>query len=144
MFKDQDNRIFSTDTHIIFWCESYNIFSKRRERSQEEFPLLSLPWFIDTLENDFWNIHNIKKQKNKKTKNIAEQSFINSEEVGMNSVQHCCAENLFGYSFWNKNRACHITGRPPQDWYIPKYMLEEGILDQLKKASTKLGLKDYS
>ena len=141
MIGDQFDKVFVTRSHIIFWCDNYNIFTKQRCHTQEEFPISALPWFIDTIEHEYWNIVGVKEPK---PKTLCEITTIDGEEIGISAMAHCCAENLAGYSFWNKSRINHITELPPQSWQIPKYMLKEGVLDQLKQASTRLGLKDYS
>lgn len=100
---------------------------------QEKFPLASLPWIVDRFENGFW--------KKPEEGGLAfdehcMEKVFDGERIGINPVMHCCAENLFGYSIWNANRANYISNIPPHDWYIPRYMLlEQGVFAQLKELA---------
>jgi len=140
MFPNQRTLLFKNKTHLVVWSDYLSKFSKKIEYSQKEFPLMSLPWFIDTLVNEFWNYET---DLSRPPGDVSESALINEEKIGINPMRHCCAENLFGYSFWNKSRKNNVSGLAPQSWEIPSYMLENGLLDQLKELSTKLGLKSY-
>ncbi|GAB1261893.1 hypothetical protein [Aurantivibrio plasticivorans] len=140
MFPDQDVKLFIKGQHLIVWTSYYSKMKKIRRSTQEEYPLEALPWFIDTIENDFWNYNS---DPAVQPGDVSENTIVDGEKIGINPMKHCCAENLFGYSLWNASRKDHVTGLPPQDWQIPKYMLEDGLLDELKTISTKLGLKSY-
>jgi len=140
MFDDDVIKLFRKNNYLIFWCDYYCIFDKQRDQTQEEFPLTALPWFIDTIEEQFWNY---KPKPTDKPGDVSNCIVINGETVGINPMRHCCAENLPGYSFWNKNRQGYITDMTPQEREIPKYMLKEWLLNDLKRISTKLGLKKY-
>lgn len=140
MFPDKEIKIFKKDKHLVFWCDYYGLFSKRRRQTQEEYPLMALPWFIDTIENDFWSA---KPQSTDKPGEVSSTICIDNETIGINPMRHCCAENLSGYSFWNKSRYDYITNTAPQEREIPKYMLKDGLLDEFKRISTELGLKAY-
>ena len=99
--RDKTCKLFSKNKHFVFWNEHYNIFDKCLAQTQEEFPLMALPWFIDTIEERYWNY----KPDGKETPgDVSEHVVIDGETVGINPMRHCCAENLPGYSFWNKNR----------------------------------------
>lgn len=139
MFPDKKVKLFRKANFFVIWTSYISPFTKEVRYSQEEFPLASLLWFIDTIENKFWNHV---PDPNALPGKVNEVTVIDDEKIGINPMRHCCAENLFGYSFWNKNRVPYIGRKPPQSWEIPKYMLEEGLLDQLKKISVNLGLKD--
>ena len=88
--------------------------------SQDEFPFASIPWFIDTIENKFWK-HQA--GPNAQPGEVNATTVIDDEKMGINLMRHCCAENLFGYSFWNASRKNYVTDLTPQDWQIPRYML---------------------
>ncbi|GAB1268984.1 hypothetical protein NBRC116493_22370 [Aurantivibrio infirmus] len=141
MFVDNKFKIFKSGNHLVIWSSFFSVFKKKQRSTQQEFPLTALPWFIDTIEDKFWN-H--KPDPNALPGDVSESTVIDGEKVGINPSRNCCAENIFGYTFWNASRVDHIGGLPPQEWAIPKFMLEEGLLDELKKISTNLGLKDYS
>ena len=141
MFENDIIKLFKKNNHLVFWCDFYDIFDKCRMQTQEEFPLMALPWFIDTIEEQYWNY---KPNKVRKPGDISESITIDGETIGISPMIHCCAENLPGYSFWNKNRKSHLSGITPQDTHIPKYMLKEWLLDDLKRISTELGLKSYT
>ncbi|WP_020408548.1 hypothetical protein [Hahella ganghwensis] len=140
MFPDKEVKLFKKANHLVVWTSFTSLFTNNRRHNQDEFPLKSLPWFIDTIENKFWN-H--KPNPNSLPGEVNEVTNINGEKIGINPMRHCCAENLFGYSFWNKSRTPYIGRTPPQNWQIPRYMLEQGLMDELKRISTELGLKRY-
>ena len=140
MFPEKTIKLYKSKNYFIVWEDVFNKFKKTRVQYQNEFPLTSLTWFIDTIENKFWN-H--KPEAKALPGEVNEVNIIRDEKIGINPMRHCCAENLFGYSFWNASRKDYITELPPQSWEIPKYMLENGLMDQLKKISTDLGLKTY-
>jgi len=141
MFEDKVTRLFKKDNYLVFWCDFYGVFSKKRRQTQETFPLMALPWFIDTIEEQFWNY---KPKPTDKPGDVSNSIVIKGETVGINPMRHCCAENLPGYSFWNKNREDYITNIAPQEREIPKYMLKDGLLGEFKRISTALGLKKYT
>ncbi len=140
MFPDDDIKIFQKADHIVFWENSYSPIDRKRTSSQQEFPLAALPWFIDTIEDKFWNY---KPDPNALPGEVNEVTVINDEKIGINPMRHCCAENITGYSFWNASRQSYISRRAHHDWQIPRYMLEGGLMAQLKKISTNLSLKFY-
>ena len=141
MFEDDVIKLFKKNNYLVFWCDYYCIFDKQRDQTQQEFPLAVLPWFIDTIEAQFWNY---KLKPTDGPGDVSNSFVINGETVGINPMRHCCAENLPGYSFWNKNRLDYISHTAPQEREIPKYMLKEGLLDEFKRISTELGLKKYT
>ena len=140
MFPDDIIGIYRKGKHLVVWANFKSLFSDNRKCDQQEFPLAALPWFIDTLENEFWNA---KPDPNAVPGRVSSYTWIEGEKVGINPMRHCCAENLPGYVFWNASRNCYLSKTPPQEWEIPRYMLEQGLLDELKKISTQLGLKTY-
>lgn len=140
MFPDEKTKIFFKGNYFIIWNEFTDPFDKKEYIYQCEYPANSTPWFIDTIENKFWN-H--KPSPSSLPGDVSESTVIDGEKIGINPMRHCCAENLFGYSFWNASRQSYISKRAHHDWQIPRYMLEQGLLDQLKKISTDLGLKKY-
>lgn len=140
MFEDKSIKLFSKKNHLVFWCDFYCIFDKKRSQTQEEFPLAALPWFIDTIEERFWNY---KPRSTEKPGDVSEDITVDGETIGINPMRHCCAENLPGYSFWNRNRESYISNTTPQNRHIPKYMLKDWLLEDLKCISSELGLKTY-
>ena len=140
MFPDYKVFLYKKYDFIVVLTNFKSTFLKKRVSTQEEFPLAALPWFIDTLENEFWNA---KPDPNAVPGRVSSYTWIEGEKVGINPMRHCCAENLPGYVFWNASRNCYLSKTPPQEWEIPRYMLEQGLLDELKKISTQLGLKTY-
>ena len=141
MFTDKKIKLFVKENYLVFWCEYYSVFSKRIARTQEEFPLMALPWFIDTIEHEYLDY---KPRADDKPGDLSEGIIIDGESVGISPMHHCCAENLPGYSFWNKNRRNYISNSAPQKREIPKYMLKDGLLDEFKRISSDLGLKQYT
>lgn len=138
MFPDKEVKLFLKEECLVFWCDYYCIFEKARAQTQEEFPLESLPWFVRVIEERFWRY---KVRSTDRPGDVSESVIINGETIGINPVRHCCAENLPGYSFWNKSRKSYISNVTPQQRSIPKYMLENGLLDDLKRITLKLGMK---
>lgn len=141
MFPDKEYKLFKKNNYFVIWRSFETPFSEGRQYDQTEFPLSSIPWFIDTIEKKFWSG---KPSPDQLPGDVSESCILNDEKIGINPMKHCCAENLFGYRFWNVSREDYITELTPQNWQIPRFMLEEGLLDQLKKISTDLGLKVYN
>ena len=125
MFPDQSSKVILLEDYLIFWTEFTSIIKPEKKVTQEEYPISAIPWFVKTIEENYWGDGGDKTT-------TSEQTVINGETIGISSMRHCCAENLPGYNFWNKSRKDHITNLKPQEWDIPKYMLKEGLLDQLK------------
>lgn len=133
MYPEDKIRAYKKDSYLVIHTVFWSKFRKCWAMDQEEFPLASLPWIIDRFENGFW--------KSPQEGGLAidehcvEKEF-NGERIGINPVAHCCAENLFGYSIWNASRKNYISHTTPQDWNIPRYMLQEqGIFAQLKSLA---------
>jgi hypothetical protein len=131
MFPQKKTNLYIKDgyliTHTIFWSK----FDKCWKADQDEFPLESLPWIVDRFENGFF------KPQDQGGVSDFERSLrkeFNGELIGINSMAHCCAENMPGFNIWNANRASYISEIPPQQWDIPRYMLlEQGLLAKLKE-----------
>ncbi len=140
LFPDDVIKLFRKNNFIVVWENSYSPINKIRTSSQKEYPLAALPWFLDTIENKFWN-H--RPSPGSLPGEVNEVAIINGEKIGINPMRHCCAENVFGYSFWNTSRKSYISRRAHHDWQVPRYMLEQGLLEKLKEISTKLELKRY-
>ncbi len=140
MFPDKEVKMFKKADYLVVWTSFTSLLTNNKRHNQQEFPLKALPWFIDTIESKFWNY---KPDLSSLPGEVNEATVIGGETIGLNPMRHCCAENLSGYSFWNKSRAPYVGRNPPQVWQIPRYMLEQGLMDALKRISTKLGLKDY-
>jgi len=126
--------LFVKGAHLVFSTYVFNKLKKVWVYVQEEYPLKSLPWIIDRIENGFWKrpadggLSDFERSVSKE---------FDGETIGINAVMHCCAENMPGYSIWNVNRECYITNTTPQEWEIPSYMLKEGLLDELKVIADK-------
>lgn len=140
MFKDKTTKLFKKNKYLVFWTEYYCIFDRKLEITQEVFPIASLPWFIDTIENKYWAPSSL---GSRRVGDLSETGIINGEEIGISYVQHCCAENLPGYVFWNKSRVSHISQVAPQVRDIPKFLLEQSLLNDFKRISTELNIKKY-
>ena len=95
----------------------------------------SLFWIIDRFENGFF------KPESQGGVSDAERSLhkeFNNELIGINSMVHCCAENLPGFNIWNANRVSYVSNLAPQQWEIPRYiLLEQRLLEKLKEVSRK-------
>jgi hypothetical protein len=141
MFPEEETKFFTKGQYFVIWNSFIDPADNKKYVNQSEFPLQTLPWFIDTLEDKFWNHEN---DANSLPGDVSESTVIEGEKIGINPMRHCCAENLFGYSFWNSSRRSYLSKRSHHNWQIPRYMLEEGLLDKLKNISTQLGLKRYS
>jgi len=140
MFSGKENKLFRSGNHFVRWVSYYSKIKKVRRSTQQEFPISALPWFIDTIEDKFWN-H--KPGLNTLPGDVSESTVIDGEKIGINPSRNCCGENVFGYTFWNASRKEHIGDLAPQEWDVPRFMLEDGLLDELKKISINLGLKTY-
>lgn len=70
------------------------------------------------------------------SESIGFKTLVDGEQIGINPMLHCCAENVFGYNIWNSSRNNHITQTPPQACNIPRYMLQdEGVIEQLQQIN---------
>ena len=139
MFSDETNRLYIKNNYFVRHTVFWNKLDKLWETSQDEFPLAALPWFIDRIENGFWKTPD---QGGLSDHERSVSAEFDGEKVGINAMIHCCAENLFGYNFWNANRASYVIDNPPQQWDIPRYMLrDQGLLDQLKAIAKRYANK---
>lgn len=134
MFPQEEVKLFRKKEFLVIWKSYFSSGEKRYD--QNVFPLKALAWFVYTIEEMFWGKHHISKQPG----DISETIVINEEKIGIKPMKHCCAENLFGYSFWNASRVSYISELPPQEWHIPRYMLENGLLKKLKFISEELNI----
>lgn len=133
MFPDETIRIFKKKKHIIIHFVFWDKIDKYWDAEQKEIPLDALPWIVDRFENGF-----CKPQEQGGVSDFERslQKEFDGELIGINSMAHCCAENLPGFNIWNANRVSYISGIPPQQWDIPRYMLlEQGLLAQLKRLA---------
>lgn len=135
MFPDKKVRIYKKNRYLVIHTVFWNKLDKKWDMTQREFPLSILPWIVDRFENGFF------KPQDQGGVSDFERSLrkeFDGELIGINSMAHCCAENLPGFNIWNANRASYISGIPPQQWDIPRYMLlEQGLLAQLKELADK-------
>lgn len=135
MFPEQKIRIYKKKNYLVIHTIYWNKLKKCWGMDQEEFPLMSLPWIVDRFENGFFT------EPGEGGVTDFERSLrqdFDGELIGINSMAHCCVENLLGFNIWNANRASYISDIPPQQWDIPRYMLlEQGLLKQLKDLAIK-------
>lgn len=133
MFPDEKVKVYKKNdylvVHFIFWRK----IKKQWGIEQKELPLISLPWIVDRFENGFFNPQD---QGGVSDFERSLRKEFNGELIGINSMAHCCAENMPGFNIWNANRASYISGIPTQQWDIPRYMLlEQGLLAKLKELA---------
>jgi hypothetical protein len=135
MFPTHDVNIFVKGVHFVINTHYWSKLKSKWRVTQEEFPLESLSWIIDSFENKFW-----KKPEEgglPTGEYCVEETFL-GERIGINIMMNCCAENLFGYSIWNASRVNYISNIAPQEWDVPRYMLlEQGLLEQLKQINKR-------
>lgn len=135
MFPDEKFYIYKKNLYAVILSISWNPLKKIWAGDQVELPLSSLLWIVDRFENGFF------KPQEQGGVSDFERSLrkeFDGELIGINAMAHCCAENLPGFNIWNANRASYISGIPPQQWDIPRYMLlEQGLLAQLKELAAK-------
>ncbi|MET1257552.1 hypothetical protein [Aliikangiella maris] len=111
--------------YLIVAGKYFSKLKKIWRSNQREFPLQSLPWIVDRIENVFW-----KKPADGGLSDF-ERSVSNEfegEKVGVNVMMHCCSENMHGFNIWNSIRKDYIADIPPHEWNIPDYMLKDGLL----------------
>ena len=135
MFPEKKIGMYKKNQYVVLHTSFWNKLDKCWDMTQKEFPLAALPWIVDRFENGFF------KPENQGGVSDFERSLrkeFDGELIGINSMAHCCAENLPGFNIWNANRASYISEIPPQQWDIPRYMLlEQGLLAQLKNLADK-------
>ncbi len=134
MFPDEKTFLILKQNLLIISTKYFDKIDKVWSQTQEEFPLSSLPWIIDRIENGFW------KKPSEGGLSDFERSVsaeFEGEKVGINVMMHCCAENVPGYRVWNSSRSNYIDTRSTQSWQIPRYMLKDGLLDDLKKIANQ-------
>jgi|GEM_PF-2203960 len=135
MFADNNVRVYKKGSYLVVHTVYWSKIKKAWRCDQEEFPLAALPWIVDRFENSFF------KPQDQGGASDFERSLrkeFNGELIGINTMAHCCAENLPGFNIWNANRASYISEIPPQQWDIPRSMLlEQGLLAQLKELADK-------
>jgi hypothetical protein len=132
-FPDQIISLFIKDNYLVIHTESWNPFEKVRDADQEEFPLESLRWIIDTFEQGFLK---------KTTEGGIPESvrmlhtYFKNELIGINASANCRAEFQPGYDIWNASRKSYINSVWGQKWQVPTYQLtQNGLLDKLKKIA---------
>lgn len=133
MFPDKRNAIFVKGSHLVYHSVFWDIFDKQWCINQSEYPLSSLGWIIDTLVNEMWAPSS---PIDLTAESLSFKDIFEGEEIGISPMLHCCAENLFGYNIWNASRRSHLSDSPPQNWHIPRYMLQdEGVIEKLKQIN---------
>ncbi|MET1257553.1 hypothetical protein [Aliikangiella maris] len=134
MFPDEVSLLIKKGKYLVLSTDFYSKLDKCRMYSQSEFPLKSLPWIIDRIENGFW-----KKPAEGGLSDFERSvsSEFEGEVIGINVKMHCCAENLNGFNIWNTSRTSYLNKMSNQGWDVPVYMLKDGLLDELKKIAAK-------
>tara|TARA_Y100000588_G_scaffold317140_1_gene346034 strand:+ start:281 stop:793 length:513 start_codon:yes stop_codon:yes gene_type:complete len=134
MFPDETTIIFKKEAYLVISTDYYSKMDKKRIFVQEEFPLIALSWIVDSIENGF-----LKKKEEDGFSNYERSTTaeFNGETIGINAMVHCCDENVPGLNIWNGNRKDYIANMTPQQWYIPLYMLKDGLLKELKLLAKK-------
>ncbi|MBU2870499.1 hypothetical protein [Colwellia sp. E2M01] len=134
MFFDETTLLIKKDNYLVVSTDFYSKMDKKRRYTQSEYPLISLPWIIDRIENGFF------KKPDEGGFSAFERSTsaeFDGEIIGINAMIHCCAENLPGLNIWNGNRKDYLANMTPHEWDIPNTMLKNGLLDELKKIAAK-------
>lgn len=130
MFPDDIFRVFKKNDFLVVHSVFWNKIDKCWGMTQKEFPLLSLSWIVDRFENGFFKLQD---QEGISDFERSLRKEFNGELIGINSMAHCCAENLPGFNIWNASRRSYIAKSAVQQWDIPRYMLlEQGLLAKLK------------
>ncbi|MBP7546524.1 MAG: hypothetical protein KA754_01075 [Corallincola sp.] len=133
MFPNKHNKIFIKGKHLAFHSCFLSPFKEQWRQTQSEYPLEALGWIIDSFVNKLWNESGA---VDLMSESLSLEEVFDGERVGISPMVHCCAENIFGYNIWNASRKCHIAGLPPQNWHIPRYMLQdEGVIEQLQQIN---------
>lgn len=132
-FPDHIMGIYIKDNYLVIRTDAWNPFREIRNSDQEEFPLDSLRWIIDTMENRFFK----KPTEGGLPESVRRlDTYVNNELIGINASANCCAEFQPGYDIWNANRRSYINRRAGHTWQVPSYQLtKNGLLDKLKKIA---------
>ena len=132
-FPDHIMGIYIKDNYLVIRTDFWNLFEKNRNTTQEEFPLDSLRWIIDTMENRFFK----KPAEGGLPESVRRlDTYVNNELIGINASANCCAEFQPGYEIWNASRNSYITEIRGQTWPVPTYQFtKNGLLDKLKKIA---------
>ena len=135
MFPTHDVNIFVKGVHFVINTHYWSKLKSKWRVTQEEFPLESLSWIIDSFENKFWK----KPEEGGLPVGVLHvKAKIADENIRINASRNCCAENLFGYTVRNFSRVNYISNIAPQEWDVPRYMLlEQGLLEQLKQINKR-------
>ena len=130
MFENKKFNVFKKGDYLVVHKKYWSKIKKIWRSDQEEFPLISLPWIVDCIENGFLKP---KEQGGLSDFDRSLRKEFNGELIGINAMAHCCAENLPGLNIWNANRKSYIANISPHEWDIPTYiLLEQGLLAKLK------------
>lgn len=135
MFSDRKVFIYKKNEYLVIFNISWNPLKKIWAADQVELPLRSLSWIVDRFEYGF-----LREQEQGGVSDF-ERSLrkdFDGELIGINSMAHCCSENLPGFNIWNGSRKSYIARTASQQWDIPRYMLlEQGLLERLKEIALK-------
>lgn len=135
MFSDRKVFLYKKNEYLVIFSISWNPLKKIWAADQVELPLRSLSWIVDRFENGF-----LREQEQGGVSDF-ERSLrkdFDGELIGINSMTHCCSENLPGFNIWNGGRKSYIARTASQQWDIPRYMLlEQGLLERLKEIALK-------
>ena len=101
MFSDRKVFIYKKNDYLVILSISWNPLRKIWAADQVELPLCSLPWLIDRFENGFLRSQD---QGGVSDFERSLRKDFDGELIGINSMAHCCSENLPGFNIWNGNR----------------------------------------
>lgn len=133
MFENKKVNVFKKRDYLVVHKKYWSKIKKMWRSDQEEFPLISLPWIVDCIENRFLKP---REQGGLSDFDRSLSKEFEGELIGINAMAHCCAENLPGFNVWNANRKGYVSDIPPHEWDIPRYMLlEQGLLAKLKRLA---------
>jgi hypothetical protein len=132
-FPSEIISIFIKERYVVIHWYGWNPFEKIYDADQQEFPLESLRWIIDTIELEFIR----KPEEGGLPESIRKRTtHINNELIGINASANCCAEFQPGYDIWNASRTSYISEVRGQTWQVPTYQFSKnGLLDKLKKIA---------
>ena len=132
-FPDHIMGIYIKDNYLVIRTDAWNPFKKIPISDQEEFPLESLRWIIDTMENSFLK----KSSEGGLPESVRKlKTHVNNELIGINASANCCAEFQPGYDIWNVSRRSYISSAWGHTWQVPTYQFtKNGLLDKIKKIA---------
>lgn len=118
---------------MIIHVDFPSLFEKTRKQNQYEFPIKSIRWICETLENKFLK----PPEEGGLPQSVRRlDTYTENENIGINASANCCAEFQPGYDIWNASRNSYLSGAQGQTWPVPSYLLtQNGLQDKLKKIA---------